>query len=285
MSDGLQRAGDEWRLSATDIEAGYSADSRHLVLRRVSIRLGRGEFVALIGPNGSGKSSLIRALSRTLRPKSGAILLNSADLYTTTTSRTAALSIGVVPQETSLAFEYTVREVVAMGRAPHQPRFAIGGESADDRAAIDEALTRSDISAAFADRPISSLSGGERQRVLIARALAQQASILLLDEPTASLDIRHETELLSWLGVLAKREDRTVLAALHDLNLAAAYADRVVVLCEGRVYAEGSPNEVLTKETIGAVYGVDAWIGSHPATGRPYFLSMPPREPACDGGV
>lgn len=285
MTDETTTTGDRAVLAARDIRVAYDSDAKRLVLDGVSVSVKPGEFVALIGPNGSGKSSLIRSLSRTLRPKGGVVSLDGDDLYGAVSARAAALRVGVVPQETSVAFEFTVREIVAMGRAPHQKMFSIGGESPADSAAIDKALQRADIDLAFSDRLISSLSGGERQRVLIARALAQEAEILLLDEPTASLDIRHETDLLSWLRNLAAQEGRAVLAALHDLNLAGAYADRVVVLKSGRVYAVGTPSEILTKETIAAVYGVDAWVGSHPVSGRPYYLPIPPAVAADASGI
>jgi iron complex transport system ATP-binding protein len=263
-------------LKATELRAAYASNATHVILDGVSLDLAAGELVAMIGPNGSGKSTLMRSLSRTLPPVSGMVALDGVDLYGQITAREAALRIGVVPQETTVAFEFTVREIVAMGRAPHQPKFAFGGgETEADTAAIDSALRRADIGPEFAARPVSTLSGGERQRVLVARALAQEASILLLDEPTAALDIGHEMDVLDWLRDLASRENRAVLVAMHDLNLAAGYADRVVMLRSGRVHAVGTPESVLTAENILQVYGVDVWIGRHPVTSRPYFLPLP----------
>ncbi|MDR3707881.1 MAG: ABC transporter ATP-binding protein [Capsulimonadaceae bacterium] len=261
-------------LSAQGILAGYSGGAGDAKLRDVSVDLRSGELVAVVGPNGSGKSTLMRALSRTLRPLGGAVLLDARDLYSETTARMAALRIGVVPQETSVAFDFTVREIVAMGRAPHQPSLWLSAsESDEDQAAIAKALRHADIPAEFADRPISTLSGGERQRVLIARAIAQEAGILLLDEPTSALDLRHQGELLSWLGSLAREEGRVVFAALHDLNLAAQHADRVIVLCDGEIAACGAPAEALSAGIIERVYGVAVRSRRDPASGRPYFLS------------
>jgi iron complex transport system ATP-binding protein len=262
-------------LQVRNIEASYDRRARTLVLGGVSIDLRPGEFVALIGPNGSGKSSLIKSLSRTLKPVNGVIYLSDVDLYDGMTARNAALKVGVVPQETNLAFEFTVREVVAMGRAPHQPSFSVSAESSADRDAIADAMQRADISEEFGNKLISTLSGGERQRVIIARALAQNAELLLLDEPTASLDIGHEAHLLAWLVTLAKREGRTILAALHDLNVAAAYADRIIVIDGGKCYADGTPAEVITSAMISQVYGINSIVSDHPVTGRPYFLAVP----------
>jgi len=263
-------------LAVRSIQSAYNQASDHLVLQDVTLDLRPGELVVVIGPNGSGKSTLIRALCRTLRPKAGVVLLDDLDLYLATSARKAARRIGVVPQETTIAFEFNVREVVAMGRAPHQPAFSFGVSETDrDIAAIDEAMRRADVPLEFESRPISTLSGGERQRVLVARALAQEAEVLLLDEPTAALDLRHENEIMAWLSRLVREEKRIVLAALHDLNLAAQYADRIVVLCAGRIAAMGTPDEALTEEIIAQVYGVNVLARRHPLTGRPYFLTVP----------
>jgi iron complex transport system ATP-binding protein len=274
-------------LAAKGLEAAYGQDPHAAALiSDLTLEVAPGELIAVVGPNGSGKSTLVRALSRTLKPRRGVALLDEEDLYRQVDSRRAARSIGVVPQETHVAFEFTVREVVAMGRAPHQKPFSLlAGESEVDRLAIDRALERAGISAELARRKISAVSGGERQRALIARALAQEARVLLLDEPTASLDLQHQTALLEWLLTLAHIEHRAVLIVLHDLNLAAAYADRIIVLAGGRIVAQGTPAEALTAETIEAVWGSRVWVRCHPASGRPYVLHLPePFEPAGSMG-
>lgn len=264
-------------LAAEAIDVSYSEHpSARALLSDLTLKLAPGELVAVVGPNGSGKSTLVRALSRTLKPRRGVALLDENDLYREVDSRQAARAIGVVPQDTQVAFDFTVREVVAMGRAPHQkPLSLLTGETETDRQAIDQALARTGISPELGARKISAVSGGERQRALVARALAQEARILLLDEPTASLDLQHQTALLEWLRELAASENRAVLIVLHDLNIAAAYADRVVVLSQGRVAAQGTPAEALTAETIAAVWGARVWVRCHPASGRPYILHMP----------
>ena len=247
-----------------------------LLLDGVDVTLVPGELVALIGPNGSGKSTLIRSLSRILKPHSGVVRLGDMDLYTGMDARSAARHIGVVPQDTQIAFDFTVREVVSMGRAPYRPRLSLlSGETSDDHEIVDRSLTYAGISLEMSDRPISSLSGGERQRVLVARALAQEATVLLLDEPTASLDIRHEGRLLAWLHDLANGEKRTVMIVIHDLNIAAQHADRVILLDNGKVVAQGSPAETLTAERIRDVYGTAVWVRKHPVTGRPLLLNLP----------
>ena len=179
--------------------------------------------------------------------------------------RSLAQRIGVVPQGEKTAFPITVREMVEMGRYPHLG--IIGRSGADDARAIEEAMRRCDV-VEFADRPISRLSGGERQRALIARALAQEPTTLVLDEPTVSLDIRHEMEIFELLAELTAAHDKTVVLVTHHLNLAARYADRLLLLDDGRPIAEGAPSDVLTQETIERVYEWSVAVGTHPGPGR-----------------
>jgi iron complex transport system ATP-binding protein len=212
-----------------------------------------GEFVALIGPNGSGKSTLLRTVYRSLRPAAGVVWLGGDDLWRTS-ARRAARRRAVVTQHSEGEGDFSVHEIVAMGRAPHKT--LLGRDDSTDQAIITNALERVDMRWA-ADRLFSTLSGGERQRVLVARALAQQAPLLILDEPTNHLDIRAQLGLLE----LVRGLGLTLLAALHDLNHAAAYSDRVVVLHNGRVTHSGSPLDVLTPGVIEQVFGVRAHIG------------------------
>jgi len=238
------------------------------VLADVSLRLAPGDFVAVAGPNGSGKSTLIRALSRVLRPRRGSALLEGADLYEIPVRRSAQ-AIAVLPQETSLEFEFTCEEIVLMGRAPHLGRFET--ESDRDRAIVRESMERTSTWD-LRQRPIIELSGGERQRVLLARAFAQEPRILLLDEPTSHLDLAFQVQILRLVRTLRDEKKTAVLASLHDLNLASAYADRIVLLSKGRVVASGTPRDVLTEAVLRPVFGEELTVRSHPDTGAPLVL-------------
>ena len=261
------------RLAARNIQMQYSPQDLP-VLEQFSLEVKAGIFTGIVGPNGSGKSTLIRALSRALKPVVGAVFLDHHDLYAGRSARDSARTIAVVPQDTSVSLDFSVRDVVRMGRAPHLPRRPFAAETAGDERIVTDALDAAGVTA-LADRAVTTLSGGERQRVLFARALAQQPAILLLDEPTASLDLRHQAETLCLARDLAHTEGKAVLAVLHDVNLAAAYCDRLVLLSDGRVAASGTPAEVLTAEHLGAVYGARVWVRPNPVTGRPLVLSLP----------
>ncbi|HLY75337.1 MAG TPA: heme ABC transporter ATP-binding protein [Planctomycetota bacterium] len=241
------------------------------VLSEVTVRLSSGDFVALAGPNGSGKSTLIRALSRVLRPRLGTALLDGQDLYSLP-ARQSAKSIAVVPQETALEFEFTCEEIVLMGRAPHLGRFEI--ETELDRAVVKEAMERT-ATWELRKRSIGELSGGERQRVLLARAFAQEPRVLLLDEPTAHLDLSFQVQILRLVRELRNEKRTAVLASLHDLNLAAAYADRIVLLSKGRIAAAGTPQEVLSERVLRPVFGPEVAVRIHPDTGGPLVLVTP----------
>ncbi|CAM3436473.1 heme ABC transporter ATP-binding protein [Nocardioides dubius] len=234
------------------------------LIDQVSFSVPAGAVTALVGPNGAGKSTLLRALSGAGPRSSGVVLLDGEDLYALG-RRDRARRLALVEQEVRSEFALTVRQTVELGRTPHQSLWSLG--SADDETIVAQALERADA-AGFAHRQLGTLSGGEQQRVQLARALAQQPSLLLLDEPTNHLDVRAQLHTLRLLGSLAG-EGMTVLAALHDLNLAAAFCDHVVVLADGQVRAVGPVAEVLTPELIGDVYGVRADVLSHPRTGRP----------------
>jgi iron complex transport system ATP-binding protein len=226
-----------------------------------------GEVGALVGPNGSGKSTLLRTVYRHLKPAAGHVRLDDTDVWDLKPVD-AARKIAAVPQETRSDFDITVTEMVAMGRTPHKHPFAAA--SAHDRALVVNALERLEISE-FADRPYATLSGGERQRVLLARALAQDTSVLVLDEPTNHLDARHQLELLQ----LVRHLGLTTLLAVHDLNLAAAYCDRLHVLQAGKIVASGPPSKVLTRQLLHDVFAVDADIVPHPRTGQPHLILSP----------
>ncbi|MFE3021972.1 ABC transporter ATP-binding protein [Streptomyces sp. NPDC059256] len=232
----------------------------------VSLCVAPGEMVGLAGPNGAGKSTLLRTVYRTLRPTSGRVLLDGDDVWALPGKRLAR-RLAAVLQESAGDFELSVYDVVAMGRTPHKRAFA--GDDADDRAIVTDALERLDV-APLAPVPFDRLSGGEKQRVLIARALAQHTGTMVLDEPTNHLDLRHQLDVLRLLRELGV----TALVALHDLNLAAAFCDRVCVMEAGRVVALGAPAEVLTTGLLADVYRVDAEVTAHPRTGTPHITLL-----------
>ncbi|MFD5102256.1 ABC transporter ATP-binding protein [Streptomyces albidochromogenes] len=244
----------------------YGVDGRHLV-DDVTLTAADGETVGLVGPNGSGKTTLLRCVYGTLRPSHGRVLLDGEDLHAMS-PKARARRIATVPQDSAAAFELTVREVVAMGRSPHK-RFLEQDTDADDTL-VRRALARVGITD-LADRAFPSLSGGERQRALTARALVQQPSLVVLDEPTNHLDIRYQLEILG----LVRDLGTTNLLALHDLNLAAYYCDRIYVLDQGRVVASGPPKDVLTVDLLRTVYGVSAEVSVHPTTGAPTVVYLP----------
>ncbi len=263
----------ETLLSLDTVSVGY--DQRALpILEEIALQVRAGEFVGVIGPNGSGKSTLIRALSRVLAPLAGAVVLDGRDLYSQVSARQSAQSIGVVPQTASAILEFTVREIVEMGRAPHLALRPFAALSPADTHIVDNALHAANV-AEMADRLAPTLSGGEWQRVLLARALAQQPDVLLLDEPTAHLDLRHQRQTLTLVRALAHDKNKAVLAVLHDLNLASEFCDRLFLIHAGRIAAWGTPWEVLTAANLAAVYDVPLWVRRHPLTGRPLLLSVP----------
>jgi iron complex transport system ATP-binding protein len=249
----------------------WSAGGRE-VLRGVSLGAGRGEVVGLLGRNGAGKSSLLRCIARLARPAAGRVLLDGGDVWRMT-PREAARRIAVVFQGAAGELALGVREVVELGRLPHGGTWSRA--AAADRVAVDRALRLLDLEA-LAGRRVDRLSGGERQRVMVARALAQEPRLLVLDEPTNHLDVRHQLAILA----LIRRLGCTVLAALHDLNLAAAFCDRLVLLEDGAVAAVGTPEEVLTPSLIQRAFVVAATVDRHPFHGRPRvsYVAHPPPD-------
>ncbi len=259
-------------LKAADVAFAYPGGRRAAppVLRGVSMEVPAGSFVGILGPNGSGKTTLLRMLAGLLRPSRGQVLLDGADLARA--NRPAlARRMAVVPQETQLAFEYSVMEVVLMGRYPHLGAFEIEGPA--DFAIAREALAATGT-LAFEDRAFGTLSGGEKQRVIIAAALAQisgaaeGSGILLLDEPTVALDLAYQLELGDLLRDLQRRRPMAIAVSTHDLNFAAGLCRTLVLLKNGEVLAAGPTEEVLTPDGIRALYGVEADVSRHPATGR-----------------
>ena len=243
------------KLFSEALDAGYPA-SEALVLHRLSLEIGEGDIVALVGPNGSGKSTLLRALGRVLKPRHGTVYLDGRAMREWPT-REVARRLALLPQGPSLAADLSVRELVWLGRSPHQGM--LGLPSRRDEEAVRWAIHETGIGA-LAGRRISELSGGERQRVWVAMALAQQPQVLLLDEPTTFLDLNHQLEVLDLVRYLNHEHGITVAMVLHDLNQAARYAKRVVALQQGEIYADGTPVEVLTPETLRDVFGIEAQV-------------------------
>lgn len=239
------------------------------VLDGVSLTVDRGELVGLVGPNGAGKTTLISLLNGTLDPESGTIELDGRDRESLS-QREIARIVATVPQETSTAFEFDVESVVEMGRTPYVSRF--GTTTAEDHDAVERAMARAEVSA-FADRSVTTLSGGERQRVMVARALAAETPGLLLDEPTASLDINHQLRTLELVRE-AVDDGKGALAAIHDLNLAARVCDRLILLANGRVRTEGPPREVLADDALADAFGVRAVVSDDPAVGSPMVTAL-----------
>lgn len=229
------------------------------VLDGVDLDLNRGEIVGLIGPNGAGKTTLLSLLMGLLRPTVGAVWVLGRPVATLTRRRLARI-MALVPQDLEIGFAFRVREVVAMGRYPYLGRFQVPGQ--EDLAAIDEAMSLTGVDA-LADRTIDTLSGGERQRVLIARAIAQQTPVALLDEVTANLDLSHQLEVLELAASMAA-SGRLVLAAIHDLAMASRYCDRLLLLAEGSLRADGPVKEVLTADHLQRYFGVEARIDEAP---------------------
>jgi iron complex transport system ATP-binding protein len=247
------------------VDLGFSYPDSRRILDDVSFGIAEGTLAGILGPNGSGKTTLLRLVARALRPSSGQIRLDGADV-STLPRRLLARRLAVVPQETVLAFDYSVIEIVLMGRYPHLGAFEVEGPA--DLAAARTALEATGT-ADLADRPFRTLSGGEKQRVMIASALAQlddadvpAAPVLLLDEPTASLDLRYQLEVAALLRRLHERRHVTIVLTTHDLRFAASVCTRVLLLSKGRLLAEGPPAGVLTPSRISELYEIDGSVAS-----------------------
>lgn len=244
--------------------ANSRAESGHYVLTNVSLEVRRGELVGILGPNGSGKTTLLKVLGGALAPASGSVMLDGRPLIEWS-PRQIARQVAFVSQDTHAPFDFTVLDIVLMGRYPHLGAFTLEGP--DDLVIARRALS-STGTGEFEHRAFNTLSGGEKQRVVIASALAQGPQLLLLDEPTASLDIGHEIEVQTLLRRLNTDGDVTMVLSTHDLNLAAALCHRLVLLKDGQVLAAGPTEEVLTSDTVRALYGVEADVERHSRAGH-----------------
>jgi iron complex transport system ATP-binding protein len=245
--------------------------SNSAVLRDMDLCVRKGEMVGLIGPNGAGKTTLIRLISGILVAKQGEVQIDGLDTKKMKRS-TIAREVAVVPQQFNMPFAYRVEEVIMLGRTPFMKPFR--DSSAKDRDVI--ATTMDTVGIKHLEgRCFSELSGGERQKVVLAMALVQETGLLLLDEPTAHLDISHQVEILELLADMNQKGHLTVIAAMHDLNLASAYFRRLVLLKDGAIIADGSPDQVLTSGTIAMAYSVPVYVDKHPVTGTPYVVVLP----------
>lgn len=258
-------------LEVHDLTLGYRNGA---VLRDLRLAAQPGRVLALAGPNGAGKTTLLRALARLLRPQHGAVLLDGRDVWQIS-ERDTARRLGLVPQNETSEWPLTVEQMVALGRAAHRGWFR--PYSAADHAAVDAALEQTGLEP-LRSRLLGELSGGERQRALIARALAQQPATILLDEPTAHLDLRYQGAVLGLARRLAHTCGLAVVLSLHDLNLAALYADQVALIADGGLLAEGTPAEVLTAGHLQRAYGVPVTVGRHPIYGTPLVMPVAERE-------
>ena len=240
------------------------------VLKDVSGEIVRGEFVGILGPNGSGKTTLLKILDGMLKPQEGKVFIDGIPLGSIRRSELAK-TVAVVAQDFRMTFPFSVQEVVLMGRSPHLAKWRFEGET-DLRIARDVMALTDTLD--LANRNMEELSGGERQRVLIARALAQEPQILLLDEPTAFLDIKHQMDFFDLVKSLNRKHNLTVVAVTHDVNLASLYCDRLILMRGGRIRVQGRPQDVVTEENIAEVYQVRATVDCSPATGRPRITPL-----------
>ncbi len=250
-----------FKLAVHDITILYDAFP---ILNEVDFSIRPGELIGLLGANGAGKSTLLRCISKILMPIKGAIYLDGNKIQQLTAGEIAK-TMAVVPQESNTDFDFTVEEIVLMGRFPHLARFQ--KEKKRDKQIANQAMQTTGISH-LAHRIITTLSGGEKQRVMLARALCQEPELLLLDEPTANLDISYQVEIMDMVTQLNKQKNLTVIAAIHDLNMAVQFFDRFILLAEGKVLATGTAEEVITSEHIQAAYKIPTTIYRHPLHGR-----------------
>jgi iron complex transport system ATP-binding protein len=268
MNQAPTNAGMPLLLEAHDLSCGFG---NRVVLREVDLALAPGQMMALIGRNGSGKSTLLRCLAGALAPFAGQVVLGGIPL-TRMERRIRARMLAVVPQELQVPFPFSVREVVELGRAPYAGFLAL--PSPEDRLAVESALHAASLTE-IANRPFQQLSGGEHQRVALAMALAQQPRILLLDEPTTHLDIAHQMGFLELVSRLCADQGLAVLAAIHDINLAALYFDRLAVLADGALLVTGAPWDVITEGLVARAFGARVIVSRHPTRDVPQVSLVP----------
>lgn len=259
------------RLTGKALSAGYETRP---ILKGVDIAIAQGKLTVLLGPNGSGKSTLLKTLARTLKPSAGRVYLDGKDIHHSNT-RDVAKRLGILPQGPIAPEGLTVKQLVGMGRFPHQTLWR--QDNKQDAEAIREAMAYTNVTE-FANRNVDALSGGQRQRCWIAMVLAQKTDLILLDEPTTFLDLKVQVDLLELLSRLAHEHGRTLLLVLHDLNLAAAYADHLVMMCDGRITTSGPPSEIFTAANLKRVFDLEARVIHDPESGSP--VCVPRKRPA-----
>ncbi|HAT1251560.1 ABC transporter ATP-binding protein [Corynebacterium striatum] len=259
------------QLTAKDISLGYGERD---IITGLSVDIAPGKVTSIVGPNGCGKSTLLRSLSRLLKPTGGEIFLDGKAISEIPTKQLAA-SLGLLPQSPIAPDGIVVADLVGRGRTPHQG--LLGRWSQEDYDIVQESMEMTGV-AELAERSIDELSGGQRQRVWIAMALAQRTDILLLDEPTTYLDIKHQLEVLDLLVELNETHGTTIAMVIHDLNLAARYSDELIAVSNGNVYAQGSPQDVMTQQTVKDVFGVDSVIVEDPVSGLPAVMPIGKRK-------
>ncbi|WP_435208828.1 ABC transporter ATP-binding protein [Micromonospora sp. bgisy143] len=261
------------RLGGSALTLAYD---RRTISENLTVAVPDGSFTVIIGPNACGKSTLLRALSRMLRPSAGAVLLDGRDIHAQN-ARSVARTLGLLPQTSIAPDGIGVAELVARGRYPHQG--LLRQWSREDERIVAESMAATGV-ADLADRPVDELSGGQRQRVWIAMALAQQTPLLLLDEPTTYLDIAHQIDILDLCARLHEEQGRTLVAVLHDLNHAARYATHLIAMRDGRVVAAGDPREVVTADLVAEVFGLPCRVIDDPETGTPLVVPAARRRAA-----
>ncbi len=253
------------RLSAHDVTLGYD---QRVIAEQLSVEIPDNSFTVIVGPNACGKSTLLRALSRMLKPSAGRVLLDGQTIHSMPAKKVAR-TLGLLPQSSIAPDGITVADLVGRGRYPHQG--LLRQWSAEDERVVQESMASTGV-AELADRYVDELSGGQRQRVWIAMALAQQTPLLLLDEPTTFLDIQHQIDVLDLCADLHEEQGRTLVAVLHDLNHAARYATHLIAMRDGQVVAEGAPSEIVTAELVEEVFGLPCQIIADPETGTPLVV-------------
>lgn len=260
-------------LTAHKLTLGYSQTT---IIQNLSVAIPAGKITTLVGSNGCGKSTLLRGLARLLKPKHGQVCLDGADIFKLST-RSVAKRLAMLPQNPIAPEGLTVRDLVAQGRYPYQTWWQQWSELDEKRVA--EAIAKTDLNA-YTNHPIDQLSGGQRQRAWIAMTLAQDTDILLLDEPTTFLDLAHQMEVLELLHDLNRQEGRTIVMVLHDLNQACRYADYIVAMRQGAIYAQGKPTEVITPQVVRDVFEVNSQIITDPIAGTPMCVPIARSYPA-----
>lgn len=261
----------DYQITIQNLSFGYQETK---VLQNISLEIPKTGFTSIVGLNGSGKSTLLKLMSGVLKPNEGSVFLNDTSIAAIQKKQMAKI-MSVVPQNTALEFDYKVMDVVLMGRYPYIGR--LKGETAKDREIAIENMKFTNTYQ-FKDRSFNQLSGGERQRVILAQALTQQPKILLLDEPISHLDLQHQIEIMTLIKKLSMDKELTVVAVLHDLNIAAAYSDNIVMLKDGGIYSQGTPVETFTVQNIKKVFGIDVDIEVSAHTNKPYIYAITRNE-------